>query len=1175
MSSTLAEILSKFINEKSVAEDEDRELIKVNVRYGPAKYYEPEAFKHTIFNYIINKERMDDILTDPRNNYQVIKAMNVIYLDGDWLFNPNVPEERYESLSTDLMELYTNAWIDELSANNYDDNYYFEFIPNEFPNRKGGFHVFIYVSTNVSQEDRQTMYGNIKRKLINSEEYIDFAPIFPFAPKEDPTEAIQSNTFYEKLFDPQPLKSCQCLLPFAQKDERSRRYKLLDKSFNSGSVPDYFILPTQHKQYETFSDDEQITTNEMKVYDDDNEDLDEALNMFKQSKETDFRILGRVGKITADFMLSLRYLSKNHIFWQKLADHDLKLKHITRDLIGFILVNYFIEKGGDLPDNHDNQFFNAIARILHPLLQLTVIYTNDLTNRAKFDSLMRNIHDYYTKYTDIACNDHNSGGLFSSIHSAFWKEYMAMSAREKHALTPEDFRKLSTIKHFFQKYFGNWFRFLKEMLLDGMTDEIRPFEEVSILSDDPREGVVFDSVMREQPSVNNKANIEDTFYIRTIRNWTRMFIIEEVYNTCSIQETIRSILTAYCRYFIWYSKSQAGNERLYIYNIRQTKSLCAYPYNQWLRDSNDGDLLKDWIKTIYLTFIKNELLTINKAVNIKPILDNLKVAEIVDNAAIERNIKPLSNFDKDMETAYKNIISSFAQEYNNPPKEINPVSSNWFPMRNGLLEFLDDGRVKFWDNNFSRFMNAYTNIIWDESYDYECDEFVKIRTMWEQIFPVAEERDYCLSIFSSAMNGKILKDMLLIQYGEGGDGKTVSNNAMLGMLGSEGFTGFSSLHENGKVYYVENPSGLGTTMKTETILVSQKGTHDEGGIVMLKDKRFCTVQEPDPNLSNGNLNCARVKEILSGTTLTGRQIYKAAECFAPNCILTLQTNVLLGYSEDTDAIRRRITVIPYRSKFTTEIQGDKYDTLKYKFNADPQLSNNLVSEPKYWQALFYSLLPYVCKLTHDRVKALSDIKRPKSIIAETNKSFMRSNGLVGWLANNIRESKGHIISVCRLENIIEQANQNEILSKRGPILNGKKPHEKTNEIYAQIGQTYMGRVYRLKGRYYNKNKSALLQNYDEAMIMDSVEIDGLTGQQIQNEIIKQWFKPNAINNLSFSKLMKKEDLYIVGYQFANEMNDEDEEPEPVMIEKVPKSKSTESVKSKKTKKDDTDASDFL
>ena len=755
--SSILSALVEFIDNNAVGEDEDKELIKVNTRFTPAKYYDADEIKMAVFNYIINKEKIGDCLTDVKNNFQFIKAMNVLYIDADWTFPRKLNESRYEMMTIELMSLVLDKWIDELELNNFDDHdyYYFEFIPNEFPQYKGGFHCYIYINQNITIEQRQEMYNNVKRKITHDENYVKLYEMFQFAPGEDPKEAMISETFYNKLFDKQPLMSCQVLFPYAQKDSGSRKYKLIDKTFDSSRPPDFFVIPIQHKEYMNIHD-EQIITNETKVYDDNNDELDEMLNKLKQNNKIEFKILGRVGIMTANFMTSLRYLSKNHTFWKRLADHDQKLKYIIRDVIGFILVNYFIEHRGDAPDNTNGAFYEAITRIMLPLLKMTTINNNEKTERDKFGSLYRNIRDYYSKYTDFAVHDNGKNSLYCVSHQAFWREYLAMSQRERAALAPEDFAKLTRIKYIFQKCYSNWFRFLTETLLAGMTDEIRPFKEVKFEMDDPRDGVVFDEVMKEQPSVNNRARIEDTFYIKTIRLWCRMFIVEEIYNTKSIQEAIRSILTALCRYFIWYSKSQTGNIRLYLYNIRQTKSLCSYPYNQWLLDSKDGDLLKDWIKTIYLTFLKPELLTINLSQGIKPILDNLKVAGIVDNVALERNIKPLNNFDKDMETSYKNIISSFAQEYNNPPKELNPVSAPWFPMRNGLLEFVDDGNVRFHDENYTRFMNVYTNIIYDEKYDYNSDEFKKIQTMWEQIFPIKEERDYCLSIFVFSFWGDVV-----------------------------------------------------------------------------------------------------------------------------------------------------------------------------------------------------------------------------------------------------------------------------------------------------------------------------------------------------------------------------------------------------------------------------------
>ena len=1133
--------LAEFIDTKFVAENEDKELIKVNNRVSKSKFYDPEDFKNAIFNYIIAKLNKGDMLTEPPNNLQVVKAYNVIYGDGDWQFPREFDQRQFENYATELMVLYCEKWESELTLNNFNDYYVFQFVPNTFPNRKGGFHFFIYVSENVTIEKRLEMYNNIKRKMMDSQEFLAMKDMFNFERGQDPETALLSNTFYEKLFDPQPIKSCQCLLPFAQKDYVSRRYKLIDTTFDTGNVPDYFVIPVQHKEYDQLNTEE-VTTNETKVYDDNNDELDRMLNKLKQENKNNFRDLGRVGEIAAKFMTSLRYLSPNHIFWTKLADHDTKLKHITRDLIGFILINYFIEKNGRKPKNDQGQFFEAIARILHPLLQMTTINTNDtMTERDKFSSLYKNIKDYYTKYTDL--NDEY--GLYTDQNVAFWKMYVGLSARKKKELEPDEREILARIKYYFQKYYGNWFKFLTETLLAGMTDEIRPFKEVKNLQEDPREGVVFDDVMREQPNVNNKAILEDSFYIKTLRIWCRMFIIEGVYDTKSIQETIRSILSAFCRYYIWYSKPTKGNPRIFIYNIRQTKGLCQYPYNQWMRDSDDGDLLKDWIKTIYLAFIKPELLTINLPSGIKPILENLKTAELVDGLSWERMIKPLTNFDKDMDTAYKNIISSFAQERFDPPTELDSVDSSWFPMRNGLLKFLDNGEVMMSYNNHEHFMNVYSNIVWTDNYDYDCEEFQRVRLMWEQIYPIKEEREYNMNIYASSLNGSILKDMLIIQFGKGGDGKTISNNAILGMLGADGFTSYSRIEENGKANYVQNPAGMATTMKTETLLTSNKSSHDEGREIMLQDKRFCTVQEPDQNLSNGKINCAKVKEILSGTTITARGIFKKAESFQPNAIITFQTNILPSFTEDTEGIRRRVVVNYFRSFFRQELDSEHYKNLEHKFKADPELGHKLKSDPKYWQAVFYSLLPYAKELARNGVKSLSSIPRPARTIEETNGCFEKSNGLVGWLLKTVERYPGFIINVDDLRDRIERADQESTRNRDGSLLEcgAKAPKQvKNNEILNQIGQTYLGHIYRLKNCYYEQKRkygdNNRVPRVDYTMIMEDAEVASVDDPIEKEAVIRnKFFEEFAAKGLEDSLNNEKKDLFIIGYCYTTQLEE--------------------------------------
>ena len=855
------------------------------------------------------------------------------------------------------------------------------------------------------------------------------------------------------------------------------------------------------------------------------EEINETINLLmqdidKQSYST-FDNLGTVGRVVAEFMSSLIYLSPKHIFWNKLANNNERLSLIISPLIKFIYTNCFIENQGYLPDNKNNIFVHSLTKIMLPLLKMTTRNCNEKTQRDTYASCYSHINTYFNTYARIQD--------FTTEIQSFWKEYCNLNEKDKKKLSPEGIKLLNKTKLLFQKMIKPWITFIKDIIIAGMTDEIRPFKQRLIETDDPRRDVTFQSVMPKQASVNNNAAIEESFYTKTLRCWCTMFLYVETYSNTVLTESIRSILTAFSRYFIWYNKSISGNASLYIYNIKQTNMLSKYPYNQWLLDTCDGDCLRTWIKSLYLQFIKPELVTENKEFGIVPMLKNLGRAQLIEQTCVKQ-IKPFANFDQDMEKMYKNIISAFAQEHWDPPKEFDVASSNFFPMRNGILEFLDDGSVQMHYNNHSRFMNAYTNIIWSDNYNTDCTEFKKIQNMWREIFPDQEERDYSLKLFSSTLTGAILKDMFIIPYGTGGDGKTMSQTALLCVLGAEGLNSKVPIEEDGKIEYVENPNGLGTTMKTETVLVSNKSNHDSGGISQLKDKRFCTVQEPDPNLSGGKLNCARIKEILSGAPLTAREIYKKAEAFTPNCLITLQTNLLLAYTEDTDAIRRRVTVIPYRSKFTTEINKDKMTKLQYKFKADPQLGRDLVNNASYWQALFYTLLPYTRDLIRSSIKALSDIKRPNSIIKATNESFAHSNGLVGWINNKITRREGHALCITDLVSLILEDHNME-RTKNGGILSSNNARERQIEIWSQLMGTFMGRIYKLKDCFYNKRKTDFKPGFSRITI---------TEDDTDDTLIEKYFDEFAVNSLERSDLPNKDDMYIVGFAIKSNQDEGDD-----------------------------------
>ena len=484
------------------------------------------------------------------------------------------------------------------------------------------------------------------------------------------------------------------------------------------------------------------------------------INLTKMNDDNmnDFKLLGTVGKYTLDFVRSLIYLSDEHIFIHKMSDHDEKFS-IIGSLIRFLYTNYIIEHNGEKPQDVP-RYVNLITYALYPLMRRTVkdAKTAKTTERDTIKSIRSLVQSKYKYVVDGKEIDNNKykGCQFTEDNLKFWAVYSKMSEKAKKQLNGEDLGKLDCFKRRVRSAVSNWTNIVVGLIMDGLTDEIRPFKEVDEKTFDSfhfnaRDGMTFNDVIKCQPNVDkNIVDVDETFYIKTMRLWTLMFIYVVYYNSNSITETIRSIISAFVRYYIWVQKKNAKNPETFIYNIHQTQTLTSFPYNQWIKDE-EGDNIKSWIKTIYLQFIKKELLTINKCERLMPFLTNLSRAGIPISDSIGMNVKPLPNFDQDMDRVYKNILSAFTQERFQPPRELSITSDPFFPMRNGILEFLSDGQVIFHTNNHEHYINANTNVLWEDDYNPNTKEHKPahdaVKKMIEQIYPKDDEREFILSVF--------------------------------------------------------------------------------------------------------------------------------------------------------------------------------------------------------------------------------------------------------------------------------------------------------------------------------------------------------------------------------------------------------------------------------------------
>lgn len=1113
----------RFILNNQVARSSDKPLIELNTRLGSDTFYDADDFRNNYVNYMVTKFN-NDKLTDPDNQCQVVRAVNALYLDGDFHFTSEVDINEFKSICQQMADDYRIHWDDIMSNSGIFDPIYFTFIPTTFEKRKGGFHVMILCDQSISIDLRLQMYEEVKRSFVDelSNKYLGYL---------DGITDVQLS--YNSLFDIGPIKSQQLLLPFAQKSSVSRQYELVDYTTDYFSkFRPWFVIPIVHNGFDTVNSSESVptsmTSNLTDTLDDGTKMDNSILQLISEIERTDYlsyKHLGKSGLLIANFMKSLIYLNDQHVFWSKMRDNEARLKLIITPLIQFIYSNYFIEHHGMIPDNTNDDFVRTIVQIMLPLLKHTTRFGNEHTERDSFKSCFNHVKSFYMKYSGVT-------DAFSSDNQLLWMAYAKMSEKERKKLAAEQRMVIDRIKRKISNMFNRWSEFVTKIIMNGMTNEIEPFVEV-VNDKDPRKGIKFDDVMPGQVSVTVSTMMEESFYVKTIRMWSMMFFFVKYYDARTVHEATRAVISSFIRYYIWHQPSDSKDHSVYIYNIRQTKLLSALPYNQWVKDTVDNDNLKSWINTLYKKYIYSELQTVNMNSRMMVFIDNLNRAGISIKDNWEKNLKPFSNSSNDINKLYENVLNDFMQEHYQPPMELSPTSSPMFPMRQGILEFKDDGKLVFYADNHNQFMSGYTNVVWDgyrcdelgvdlpyngHVYDVNCKAYQRVNKMIEQIYPEPDEREYALSVYSTVLYGGGTKDLFLILYGTGGDGKTTMSNAIQCMLGGDGISDGIKMIEDGKDIYVRNPCGLSASMKTETILMSNKNNHDEGGIIHLYNKRYCSVQEPDQNISDGKINVSRIKEILSGTAIIARGIFKSAKAFVPKALITLQTNVLMGYNEDTDAAKRRISVLYHRSKFSNNINKDRLNTLKYHFEADGTLNDEITNNPAYWQALFYILLPYAIRMKRSRCNALSDIPRPDSINMATLNSFNRSNGLVEWINSNINKRNGCVICMADLVKLIIAAHRIE-KKNGGSILTSSKPHEQRVEIYQQLCGTYMGSIYRLQHKYLN-NYRGKLKDESFRVVSDP--------NALNEELIQMHFEEHAVSNLEEGN-GDKSDLYIIGY----------------------------------------------
>lgn len=1127
---------------------------------GKARFYGAE-FNSDYLEYIRLKLARNDLECDLNNHAQALNAMNVLYIDIDGMISDLVDD--IGKANACIGKLFIDAFI---RSNALHPTNVYIFTPTSFPLENGefkiGVHALIIMNKAISKDERKEMYNNTRRAILDDRDTcLNFL--------EQGIDLTAKN--YDSYFDSKPLLSCQCLLPFAVKPHAKRNYKLI----NAGDIDvetDILIMPSLHAEKTEDAEESELEISDEDVLPDLSDQDDETL------RETKSKLF----KGTLSFVHSLRYLCKDHIIWSLLSDHEKRIKYIIKPLYYWLVMVTTIED----PWSIKSDVLRMITKSLTSELIDLVLMTNPRDKLENtYSKLYKDIEGccslpfkeggYYDIFLDeeiiraaFVLKDTEEKQLAAPLKRYVSRVYPKLDRDDKAAMLNELFKGLTKLQTISEGIYSMFAKFI-QMIMNGFTEEIRPFAK-EITLDHIKKGWRSADNIRGYHSFDEYRADQMAFevYEETVKAWLRMFVCIMYYETGNTFESIRKAISCIASPFV---RNVSDGKETYpiFYNVRQTVEACAFSYNQWIPDRG-GELILDWFVTIYLLYIEEEFQSHSKITFQKSFLNLLRMLQPME-VPTKADIKVLNDIRSSLKSLKNNILVTSGHKFisQKPPQKLPSVdNSRWHPMRNCILEFVTKeienrpdvvksgkklGDVIAHYNNFDKYMDCTSNIYYNENYSKNNTIYRRILQMFDEIYLTEPETHYMKMIFSCVFHSIGSRDQVYQFYGTGAEGKSLMNNAISMTIGygDEPIPIQTTPGYKYDICQLDTPmrivNGLATSMDVRFLMTENKSTHDSGGAIELRNRRFCTVAEPNVKEYGCNLNVSFCKRVTGESIISARQIKKAAQTFIPKVLLIIQTNDVLGYTEDNDAVRRRFAVVNHRAKFVTEallLGGNKRGVHSIRHKADPSLSASFKSDPAYWEALFQVLLPYAQEFIRKGYTALSDIPKPESMLKWFEISRLKSTGLVGWFAKNFVEQEGHAISAYSIikkiidQDQIERNNGDPILDASLMKLTGE---QRRTQIANVIAARFAGQsLFKLRPEFWKGDivlRDAEIDNGDDDF--DILSLDDLEAEEggiTCDEDIEKWFEHDSLSSLA--EISNLKGAYVIDYGFLKKVKEE-------------------------------------
>jgi P4 family phage/plasmid primase-like protien len=290
-------------------------------------------------------------------------------------------------------------------------------------------------------------------------------------------------------------------------------------------------------------------------------------------------------------------------------------------------------------------------------------------------------------------------------------------------------------------------------------------------------------------------------------------------------------------------------------------------------------------------------------------------------------------------------------------------------------------------------------------------EHREINEFFEKIYPDPVVRNYCLTLFSSCLEGANREQKFYIMTGGGSNGKSKIVELMSKTFG-------------------EYQETLSTTAITRKRPESGAANPD---LVVLKCKRFVSMSEPD---EGEKINTSSMKQLSGEDTVKARALFQDQDQFVIMAKIFMLCNDLPPVSSMDNGTWRRLRVIPHVAKF---VDPDMPTNPAQHIHTKDLLMDSKILR---WRPYFAGMLVWY----YENQYLKHGLKEPDQVMAASNKYKEENDAFAAFCQDCLIKEIGAEV---RAQDVLERYKEWLRYNSGRKVLQKKDILQRMAEIYGK------------------------------------------------------------------------------------------------------------------------------